>query len=54
MTYAGGVANFSDVQKVQALSENRIDVTVGSSLDLFGGNGVTYRELVEFNNRTEP
>ena len=54
MTYAGGVANFSDVQKVQSLSENRIDVTVGSSLDLFGGNGVTYRELVEFNNRTEP
>ena len=51
MTYAGGVANFSDVEKVQAISQDRIDVTVGSSLDLFGGDGVTYQELVQFNNR---
>ena len=53
MTYAGGVANFSDVEKVQTISEGRIDVTVGSSLDLFGGDGVTYQELVQFNRRNE-
>lgn len=49
ITYAGGVATMDDVQLVEELSEGRIDVTVGSALDLFGGSGVTYAELVEWN-----
>lgn len=53
MTYAGGVGNFADVQLVQSLSQNRIDVTVGSALDLFGGVGVTYEELLEYNRNRE-
>jgi phosphoribosylformimino-5-aminoimidazole carboxamide ribotide isomerase len=49
MTYAGGVANLDDVKRVAAASSNHVDVTVGSSLDLFGGNGVKYDELLGWN-----
>ena len=48
-TYAGGVASMHDVQKVQDLSQGKVDVTVGSALDLFGGNGVRYEELLHWN-----
>ena len=51
MTYAGGVADMSDVELVASASENKVDVTVGSALDLFGGRGVRYAELLEFNQR---
>lgn len=49
MTYAGGAASLADVEKVAELSCGKMDVTVGSALDLFGGNGVTYEELVAWN-----
>jgi phosphoribosylformimino-5-aminoimidazole carboxamide ribotide isomerase len=49
MTYAGGAASMGDVEKVAALSGGKVDVTVGSALDLFGGNGVRYDELVAWN-----
>lgn len=48
MTYAGGVANMNDVELVASASNNYVDVTVGSSLDLFGGSGVKYDELVSW------
>lgn len=50
-TYAGGVAVLADVQKVHDLSHGRLDVTVGSALDLFGGSGVKYADLLAFNQR---
>ena len=36
-TYAGGVHNFEDLEKLKVLGQGRIDVTIGSALDLFGG-----------------
>lgn len=51
MTYAGGASSLADVGKVDALGKGCVDVTVGSALDLFGGNGVTYSELVAWNGR---
>ncbi len=51
MTYAGGVATMADVDLVQTLSNGNVDVTVGSALDIFGGNGVRYAELVGRINR---
>lgn len=36
-TYAGGVHNFEDLKKLKTLGRGRIDVTIGSALDLFGG-----------------
>ena len=38
ITYAGGVGNFSDLEKLRKLGQNRLNVTIGSALDLFGGS----------------
>ena len=43
-----------DVRLVEDLSGGRVDVTVGSALDLFGGSGVTYAELLEWNAGARP
>jgi phosphoribosylformimino-5-aminoimidazole carboxamide ribotide isomerase len=51
MTYAGGVATLDDVRLVEQLSAGRVDVTVGSALDIFGGKGVRYTDLVAWNQR---
>ena len=37
MTYAGGVHNFYDLELLRGLGRGKIDVTIGSALDLFGG-----------------
>lgn len=52
ITYAGGAATMEDVRLVDSASNGRVDVTVGSALDLFGGTGVCYDELVAWNHRT--
>ena len=36
-TYAGGVSSFEDLRKLKELGRNKVDVTIGSALDLFGG-----------------
>ena len=51
ITYAGGAATMADVEKVQELSGGKVDLTVGSALDLFGGTGIRYDELVAWNRR---
>lgn len=51
LTYAGGASGLADVAKVAALSQGNVDVTVGSALDLFGGKGVRYDDLVAWNRR---
>lgn len=50
-TYAGGVRSLADVHLVRSLGRNRLDVTVGSALDLFGGTGIAYRDLVALDRR---
>ncbi len=37
ITYAGGVGSYEDLQSLKDLSHNKINVTIGSALDLFGG-----------------
>lgn len=37
VTYAGGVGSFEDLTVLKELGKNKIDVTIGSALDLFGG-----------------
>lgn len=46
VTYAGGVHALEDLSKLAASSGGRMDVTVGSALDLFGGN-LKLQELKE-------
>ncbi|RJX36106.1 MAG: phosphoribosylformimino-5-aminoimidazole carboxamide ribotide isomerase [Desulfurivibrio sp.] len=51
-TYAGGVQSLADLEKLQALGRNRLDATIGSALDIFGGSGITYAEAVAFHRRS--
>lgn len=51
ITYAGGAASMQDVQAVEVSSLGKVDVTVGTALDIFGGHGVRYDQLVEWNDR---
>ena len=46
ITYAGGVRGLEDLKLINDASAGRLDATVGSALDLFGGTGVTYEELL--------
>lgn len=50
ITYAGGVHAFEDLEKLNSLSGGTLDVTIGSALDLFGGN-MKYEEVLEFVNQ---
>jgi phosphoribosylformimino-5-aminoimidazole carboxamide ribotide isomerase len=50
-TYAGGAKSLSDLEEVSRRSSGRVDLTIGSALDIFGGTGVKYAEAVAFNRR---
>src|SRR5260221_1219823 len=50
-TYAGGANSISDLEEVTQLGRGKIDLTIGSALDIFGGSGVKYAGVVEFNRR---
>jgi phosphoribosylformimino-5-aminoimidazole carboxamide ribotide isomerase len=50
-TYAGGASSLADLELVTRLGRGKIDLTIGSALDIFGGSGVRYKELIEFNRR---
>lgn len=47
ITYAGGVAGFSDLDLLKTLGHNRLDVTIGSALDLFGGP-MAYEKVIQY------
>lgn len=49
VTYAGGARSFADLKLVHALSGGKVDLTIGSALDIFGGKGVTLKECIEWN-----
>ena len=46
VTYAGGIRNRDDIDLIRTLGRGRLDFTVGSALDIFGGTGLAYDELV--------
>lgn len=50
-TYAGGARSLQDLEDVTRIGRGRIDLTIGSALDIFGGNGVKYADVVAFNRR---
>jgi phosphoribosylformimino-5-aminoimidazole carboxamide ribotide isomerase len=45
VTYAGGVGSYEDLHQLKTLGQNRLDVTVGSALDLFGGS-LSYEKVI--------
>ena len=51
MTYAGGASSLADLEEVTRLGGGKVDLTIGSALDIFGGTGVKYADCVAFNRR---
>lgn len=47
VTYAGGVKKLSDLDLVKSLGQDRVDLTIGSALDIFGGN-VPYNDVLKW------
>lgn len=49
VTYAGGANSIADLTRVTELGGGKVDLTIGSALDIFGGSGVKYEDCVKFN-----
>ena len=49
VTYAGGGSNLTDLERVKELSQGKVDLTIGSALDIFGGSSVKFEECIEWN-----
>lgn len=49
IVYAGGANNIQDLQLVDSLSKGRVNLTFGSSLDIFGGSLVNFQDCIEWN-----
>lgn len=51
VTYAGGVKGPDDIELLRVIGQNKIDVTIGSALDIFGGT-LRFEDVVKMmNNR---
>ncbi len=47
ITYAGGVGSLSDLEDLKKYGEGRLDVTIGSALDIFGGT-IPFDRILEY------
>lgn len=47
VTYAGGVHTVRDLDLLREQGSNKLDVTIGSALDIFGGN-LSFEKIVEY------
>jgi phosphoribosylformimino-5-aminoimidazole carboxamide ribotide isomerase len=52
VTYAGGAGSFSDLDRVKRLGQNRVDLTIGSALDIFGGD-ISYQAVVKWHQKND-
>lgn len=47
MTYAGGISSMEDLERLKKLGQGKLDFTVGSALDIFGGN-MKFEDVIAF------
>ena len=45
VTYAGGIHSLEDIAQIGEIGRGRLDFTVGSALDIFGGNQLRYQDI---------
>jgi phosphoribosylformimino-5-aminoimidazole carboxamide ribotide isomerase len=48
VTYAGGARSLADLKLVKRIGQGKVDLTIGSALDIFGGQ-LSYRKVVSQN-----
>ncbi|MFP4162979.1 MAG: phosphoribosylformimino-5-aminoimidazole carboxamide ribotide isomerase [Chitinispirillaceae bacterium] len=53
VTYAGGIRDLSDLDKIEQVGKSRVDATVGSALDIFGGT-LPFGEVVDWHRKRNP
>lgn len=53
-TYAGGVCSAADLEILGRLGQGKLDFTVGAALDIFGGTGLRYEDMVANYHRLVP
>ena len=47
ITYAGGISDYQDITHIKEIGDGRINITIGSALDLFGGN-LNYETVLKY------
>jgi phosphoribosylformimino-5-aminoimidazole carboxamide ribotide isomerase len=52
-TYAGGANSLHDLEDVARIGRGRINLTIGSALDIFGGSLVRYDDVVALDRKLE-
>ncbi|GAX84923.1 hypothetical protein CEUSTIGMA_g12344.t1 [Chlamydomonas eustigma] len=50
VTYAGGARTLEDLERVRVAGQGRVDITVGSALDIFGGS-LKYQDVVAWHHQ---
>lgn len=50
VTYAGGVNSLDDLDRIRSLGRGRVDFTIGSALDIFGGP-IRYEDVLDWQRR---
>lgn len=50
VTYAGGVRDITDLERVNTLGGGKVDLTIGSALDCFGGS-IPYEDVVAWHTK---
>ena len=45
ITYAGGVGSYEDIETIRRLGKDKLNVTIGSALDIFGGS-LDYEKII--------
>jgi phosphoribosylformimino-5-aminoimidazole carboxamide ribotide isomerase len=49
VTYAGGARTVEDLDRVRECSNGKVDLTIGSALDVFGGTGANFEDCLAWN-----
>lgn len=49
VTYAGGARSTDDLRLCDTLSGGKVDLTIGSALDIYGGSGCRYADCIAWN-----
>ena len=47
LSYAGGISDYQDITHIKEIGDGRINITIGSALDLFGGN-LNYETVLKY------